>query len=215
MGPAHLWALVCCLAILGFSVQPGYCQATIQVAADRAAIQTVLDGLPDTNSAGVTLEIAEGTADFGTTALVINKLGVSLKGAGIGKTIFQTDQVLANPNNQCFSPTADGLPLLILCRPANNNNVALTTMPTIIEGITFKNSNPSFITAGAEKGIGELTHADCFFPQCCLRQPGGPTIQLAVPISSTHFAMPDIRPVQPVVSFCMWLHPVAGQLASH
>jgi hypothetical protein len=30
----------------------------------------------------VILEIAEGTADFGTLALVIDKLGVSLKGAG-------------------------------------------------------------------------------------------------------------------------------------
>jgi hypothetical protein len=151
----RLWAcLLVCLASSTIYVQ---CQtAHVQVAADVTDIQNAINALPDGNpSATRVIDIAAGVVEFGTSALVLNKLGVTLKGAGPGQTIFQTSVTTLAPAGGCADQQS-GIPLLQLCPTTVN---AAPNVPMIIEGITFKNNNPSFFTAGAEKGIGEFWHA--------------------------------------------------------
>lgn len=88
-----MWAYaLCCLLAVATCVPPCVCQtATVKVAADFDAIQAAINNLHDDNpSTARVIQIAAGTVDFGTRSLLLNKLGVTLQGAGPGSTIFQS-----------------------------------------------------------------------------------------------------------------------------
>lgn len=132
----------------------------VSVPADLAAIQAAIDAAPE--NAGRVISIAQGTVEMGTSFLRLNKWGVSLVGAGPGLTVFQTSQTTQNAAGSCYA-NGEGTPLLTVCKSVNPAPPPPAgTQPTIIEGITFKNSYTStprpFSSPynGAEKGIGVL-----------------------------------------------------------
>jgi hypothetical protein len=108
--------------------------ATTTLAADisSSAINTVQDiqAAIDVATAGSTVVIPDKVFDFGTVRLTL-KPGVSLRGAGFSKTVFQSS-VSVTTGTVCT--TAEQDPLLCV---AGNLDAA---NPTIIEGITFNNA---------------------------------------------------------------------------
>jgi hypothetical protein len=76
-------ALLAAALLLLFPVASG---AVINAAADKTAIQTALDSA----NPGDTVVVAAGQVNVGDTPLTIPKPGVSLRGAGIGNTTFQS-----------------------------------------------------------------------------------------------------------------------------
>lgn len=129
----------------------------ITAAANLPAIRNAIITATD----GDTIVIEPGEIDFGTEFLVLNKMGVSLKGADQGRTVFKTDVDTVNnviPSNSPASCYANGggTPLLALCL-GNGGQLPNSFAPTVIENIVFKNtaSNPtSSPYKGAQKGIG-------------------------------------------------------------
>jgi len=140
--------LLCCLVV---TVVPTDA-ATVSVAANLTQIQNAIDSAAANSN--TTIEIGPGTVNMGTAFIALDKTGVSLKGAGPGLTIFETNQTTANTARSCYADS-EGTPLLSICQKPFNGS--LPAQPTIIEGITFRNSAPSPFNPpyqGAEKGIG-------------------------------------------------------------
>lgn len=112
------FALQACILLLSFNSAAG---GDVSVPLSVTAIQNALNAA----SAGTTIVVGVGELDLVTTTLVINKAGVSLRGAGAGLTIFKSSQtslqrLLSIEGTPVDTPTG--------------------VTPTVIEGITFLNS---------------------------------------------------------------------------
>lgn len=147
-------ASMLCLAVVAQAA------TVVQVNADLTAIQNAINAADDSSgTADTVIEIRAGTVNTGSSFLRLNKWGVSLKGAGPGLTVFETGETTVNAAGSCYA-NGEGTPLLTVCKsvnPAPDPPPGAT--PTVIEGITFRNSNPTPFSSpysGAEKGIGVI-----------------------------------------------------------
>ena len=116
------------LTLCALLALPGLASAaTINVAADFAAIQAAINGA----NPGDTVQVAAGTATLGPADIITipaSKLGLRLVGAGVGQTILQKSSAASYYDH----------PILRVGPAAAPSYPAPAS--TVVEGFTFKNS---------------------------------------------------------------------------
>lgn len=178
----RVWA--CILYCLAVSALQAHSARTLTGQVSFADIQNAINGLPNINPASPTavdvdtrtiiIQDTDGFIDLTTNSLVLQKIGVTLRGAGPGPTGKVTFYSSANTGTPvapspggCAAPS-EGVPMLQICRDAPNLALGTPTMPIVIDNIRFENTNANHLTAGPEKGIGEQAHTAL----CCCSSRG-------------------------------------------
>lgn len=159
MGRAPGRQVACLLWVLVFGalhVQYTAAQTVINVAADKTLIQAAIDAQDGNSATEVVLEIAGGLIDLGFNFIKLNKKGVSLRGSSnpANPTIFgssvetQASGGLGGATS-CLTQ-GEGVPMLQVC-----GMTGTSTQRTVIENITFKNTNadPFTTPVPGQKGM--------------------------------------------------------------
>lgn len=166
----RLWA--CILYCLAVSALQAYSAITLTGQVTFADIQNAIiaiNALPNPNPTNpnaadvdartVIIQDTDGQVDFGTNSLVIQAIGVTLRGAGpgpTGKVTFSSSQTtLAPVAPPGCADSNSGVHMLQFCRNGGGSNFGTPTMPAVIENIRFENTNADYQNVGPGKGIGE------------------------------------------------------------